>query len=96
VPAAGEVTIDVAPLAARVFVGCVLAELTLVVLDYHVNYGRLAEIGAIRRLFNTAREDGLASFFGVTQTAFVALTAWLVARTTRLRGDGRWRTAGSS
>jgi hypothetical protein len=92
--APADTTIDVGPLAARVFVGCVLVELALVALDYHVNYGRLAEIGAIRRLFNTAREDGLASFFGVTQTAFVALTAWLVARTTRLRGDGRRRTAG--
>ena len=29
-------------------------------------------------MFNTAREDGLASWFAVTQTLLIALTLWLI------------------
>ena len=89
-----EVRVDLRRLAGRVLAVCLAIEVTLVALDYHVNYGRLSEIGAIRRLFNTAREDGLLSWFSVTQTAFVALTLWLVALTERWRGADRWRVRG--
>ena len=56
---------------------CIAAEILFVFLDYHVNYGRLTEIGAIRRLFNIAREDSLASWFGTTQSLLIGLTLWL-------------------
>ena len=89
-----EVSVDLRRLAGRVLAVCLAIEVALVVLDYHVNYGRLSEIGAIRRLFNTAREDGLLSWFSVTQTAFVALTLWIVTLTERTRGTDRWRVRG--
>lgn len=74
-------------LSRTLLIVCLIVELSFVVLDYIVNYGRLTEIGALRRMFNIAREDGLASWFAVTQTIFVALTSWLVYATTK-RGDG--------
>ncbi len=75
-PPTVQVTLVPTRLALRVFACILLLEIAFVLLDYHVNYGRLTEIGAIRRLTNIAREDGLASWFGTTQTLLVALTAW--------------------
>jgi len=43
---------------------------------------------------NIAREDGLASWFGTTQTLFVALTAWSLVLLVRARQGPRWRRAG--
>ena len=73
-----HVPVDLTRVARRVFVCCLLIEVGFVLLDYHVNYGRLTEVGAMRRLTNIAREDSLASWFGTTQTLLVALTAWVV------------------
>ncbi len=56
----------------------IFAELMFVFLDYHVNYGRLTEIGAMRRLTNIAREDGFASWFGTAQLTLISLTLWLI------------------
>jgi len=77
-----------------IFVFCVGAQVLFFTLDYHVNYGRLADIGAIRRLFNTAREDGLASWFAVVQTALLALTVWALFVCARAAGATRWRQVG--
>ncbi len=77
-----------------VFLVCVLSEAAFFLLDWHVNYGRLIDASPIRNLFNTTREDGMASWFGVTQTALIALTLWLIFITTRARGDGRWVVLG--
>jgi hypothetical protein len=58
---------------------CLLGfELLLVFLDATVNYGEWTRIGAIRRLFNLTREDGLGNWFASTQTLFVGLVLWLV------------------
>ena len=43
---------------------------------------------------NIAREDGLASWFGTTQTLFVALTAWSLLLLVRARQCPGWRRAG--
>jgi hypothetical protein len=84
-----------APRVVRfVLVGCLLLEVAFVLLDYHVNYGRLTEIGALRRMTAIAREDGLASWFGTTQTMLVALTAWAIVAVIRAQGAARWRRAG--
>jgi uncharacterized membrane protein len=81
--------------AARVvFVACLAIEIGLVLLDYHVNFGRLTDSGALRRLTNIAREDGLASWFGTTQTLFVGLTAWVLWIGVRASGGARWRRVG--
>ncbi len=82
-PASVEIAVDWRRLASRVLLLCLAAEAAFAVLDYHINYGRLIEVGAMRRLFNIAREDSLASWFASTQTLLVGLTLlaiWLVDR----------------
>ena len=76
-PAYVELRIHVVRVAWTILFVCLFAELVFVILDYHVSYGRATDIGALRRMFNTAREDGLASWFAVTQTFLIALTLWL-------------------
>ena len=90
------VLVPVAParIARWVFACCLSLEIAFVLLDYHVNYGRLTEVGAIRRLTNIAREDGLASWFGTTQTLLVALTAWGVLILAGAAHTLAWRRAG--
>jgi hypothetical protein len=77
-----------------VFTCCVLVEATIFLLDWHINYGEAIDYGPIQRLTNVTREDSIASWFSVTQTAFVALTVWLVCAIAWLRGDSRWTVAG--
>ena len=89
-----RVSIDPVRLARRVFLYCVTAEIVFVLLDYHVNYGRLVDVGAIRRMTNIAREDSLASWFGTTQTLFVALTAWVLFLLSRAGHVAAWRQVG--
>lgn len=45
-------------------------------------------------MFNIAREDGLASWFAVTQTLFVALTLWLIYTLTKRGGGSRSKVYG--
>ena len=71
-------TVDTSRFLWTVFLSCLIIELTLVYLDLTINWLRWSEYGPIRRLFNITREDGLASWFAVTQTVFVALTAWIL------------------
>jgi hypothetical protein len=86
-PAAGvELRVDWRRLASRVLLLCLAAEVAFIVLDYHINYGRLIDIFAMRRLFNTAREDGLASWFASTQTLLVGLTLLAIHTVGRSRG----------
>jgi len=64
--------------ARRVLVFSILVDVAFVVCDYYFNYGRPSGVGAIRRLFNIAREDSLASWFAVTQTLLAGLTLWAI------------------
>jgi len=68
----------------------VLLELLFVFLDYTINYSFWTELGPIRRLFNITREDGIASWFGVTQTLFAALTLWFIYMVESLQPSKRW------
>lgn len=65
------------------FLGCLSIEIALVVLDLSINWFKWSETGAIRRLFNITREDGLASLFAVLQTVAVAVILWLTWYLTR-------------
>ena len=80
-------------LVLTVFAICVSAEILWFVLDYVVNYSRLTEIGAIRRMCNNAREDGLGSWFAITQTWMIAMTLWLTVAVSRKISSG-WVVAG--
>ena len=93
-PPAIQLSVAPARLGRWVLVGCLILEIGFVFLDYHVNYGRLTEVGAIRRLTNIAREDGLASWFGTTQTLLVALTAWGIWTLVQAEQAQRWRRVG--
>lgn len=61
-----------------VFLSCLIIEVVLVYLDLTVNWQQWSGSSAIRRLFNTTREDSLASFFMVGQTVLAALVAWTI------------------
>ena len=73
-----RVDVDTRRVIVIVFASCLAAELLFVFLDATVNYSRWTDLGMIRRLFNITREDGMASWFGTTQTLLVALTVWCV------------------
>ena len=88
-----QLAVDGRRLAWTVLAAGVAAEVAWFLLDYHVNYGRGSEIGAVRRLFNTAREDSLSSWFAATQTWMVALTLWLLAAVQR-HSRSAWAVAG--
>jgi hypothetical protein len=77
-----------------VLLGCLVLEVAFVLLDYHVNFSRLTNIGALRRLTNIAREDGAASWFATMQTLLVGLTAWVILAIVHGQRAPRWRRAG--
>lgn len=81
-------------LARNILIACFAIELAFLALDYFVNFGRLTEIGALRRMFNLAREDGLASWFAVTQTLLIALTLWLIYIVVKSSGESRSKLYG--
>ncbi len=56
---------------------CLIIEIALVYLDVVVNWQQGSSVGAIRRLFDITREDGLASLFAVLQTFVVAAVVWI-------------------
>ncbi len=89
-----ELTFDPHRVLRNIFITCLLINLAFFILDIFLNYKGLATIGSVRRIFNTAREDGLAGWFAVTQTAMLALTLWLLFVTARQQGGSRWRSTG--
>ena len=93
-PAGADLTFSSNRLWRLTLIACLALEIAFVLLDYHVNYGRLTEIGALRRMTNIAREDGLASWFGTTQTLLVGLTAWVMVLLVRAQQAAPWRLAG--
>ena len=91
IPPAAEVSLNLEHLAVYILVFGMIAEVMFVILDYYVNFGRLTEIGAIRRMFNSTREDGLASWFATTQTLLTALTLWLIYAVSKRQVTPRWK-----
>lgn len=81
-------------LPLRIFFVLLIAEILLVLLDAVVNYAEFNKHGQIRRLFNITREDGLATWFMVTQTFVAGLVLWLIFLVQRSRGASRGRIAG--
>lgn len=77
--------IEPGKLIATVFLTCVGIEIGLVVADATINYADMIDSSPIQRFFNSTREDGLASWFAVTQTWMEALTlgllTWIASRT---------------
>jgi len=54
-------------------------ELFIVFLDVFVSHYKWTSIGAIRRMVNITREDGLSNWFSSLQLIVVGTTLWLTA-----------------
>lgn len=91
---ATTIAVDAGRFLWAVFLGCLIVEVALVYLDLTVNWLRWSDSGAIRRLFNITREDGLASWFAVSQTLIVAMTAWLLFLIARRQASPARRRTG--
>ena len=89
-----KLTVDSEQLARRVLLFCITVEILFVFLDYHINYSEWTQIGAMRRMFNIAREDGLASWFATTQTLMAGLTLGLIYLAVKKRLGARWEATG--
>ncbi len=76
------------------FVFLVVAEVFFVLADAIINVGELTELRPMRRFFNITREDGVASWFGVTQTWMLGLTAAFLYLVVKADGAPRWRRFG--
>ncbi|MBS1270256.1 MAG: hypothetical protein MAG794_01211 [Gammaproteobacteria bacterium] len=85
---------DVGRVLWVIFPACLIIEITFVYLDLTVNWWKWSDSGAIRRLFNITREDGLASWFAVSQTLLVALVAWTIFAVVYCRRAFTWRRVG--
>ncbi len=91
---ASAVVLSASRLALAVCGVAVFCEVFLVWADFYLNYSRGTSYGPLRRFFNIAREDGAASWFGVTQTVLIALTLVALHLGSRARPDAtrlqRW------
>lgn len=81
-------------LRLRLFLTLFLVECLLLLADLTLNFGGWTELGPVKRFFNIAREDGVASWFQVSQTLLVALTLWLIVALSFAAGFERVRRWG--
>ena len=65
-------------LISLLFIALLSVEVLFVLGDATINVGRWIDSGPVRRFFNITREDGVASWFAVTQTWMLGLTAALL------------------
>ncbi|OVE80146.1 hypothetical protein BVY02_01245 [bacterium J17] len=87
------ITIDSKRTVKRMFILLLLVELLLVLLDGFINYGKWSSVIQFRRIFNVAREDGIATFFSALQlfaTGLVVLAIYYRMRLENLRAWRRW------
>ncbi|MDX8380884.1 MAG: hypothetical protein R8M14_02085 [Ghiorsea sp.] len=89
-----KIRLDDKKIISWLFLTMLSIELLLVLLDGFVNYGKFTDIGPIRRLFNIAREDGMATLVASTQTLFAGLTAMLVYSVSKKMGKVKKQTMG--
>jgi len=85
--------VDPGKLIATVFITCVTIELGFVVADATINYAEWSELSPVRRFFNITREDGVASWFAVTQTWMEAVTLALLTWIAAASNQGRAKVA---
>jgi hypothetical protein len=89
---AHEFSVDTRRTVRNLILTCAAIEIVFVLLDAFLNVERMVSSRAIRRLVNITREDGLPSFFGVSQTVITALVLWGIWSLAR-RQPGRAREA---
>lgn len=71
-------------------------EIFLVLADACINVQGLILLDPVRGYFNITREDGIASWFAVTQTWMLGLTAGVLYFVARAEQAARWRRIGWS
>lgn len=64
---------------SRVFWIALGLELLIVFLDVFVNHYKWTSIGAIRRMLNITREDGISNWFSSLQVIIVGCVLWMIA-----------------
>ncbi|MCB9682554.1 MAG: hypothetical protein H6733_13900 [Alphaproteobacteria bacterium] len=89
-----EVVFDPDRVCERVLWAALGLELALLLMDATLNYAGWIPSSALRRVFNATREDGLASWVGVTQTVLVSLVLFAHAGLSRHEDAPRARTLG--
>ena len=89
-----HLNVDARRFITVLFVVLVGAEISFVLADAIINVERLTELSPIRRFFNITREDGVASWFAVTQTWMLGLTAAFLYVVVRAGDAPRWRRVG--
>ncbi|MHC4992576.1 MAG: hypothetical protein ACYTGC_16520 [Planctomycetota bacterium] len=73
---------------------CFVISWSFLFFDYSINYSGVAKSGAVRRMFNMTREDGMPSLFMIMQMTLLATTVWAVWLTVRKRTSSRFRRIG--
>ena len=88
-----DLRIDTTALLRNLLIFCVSIEMLLFTFDYYLNYAGGSHSSALRRLFSTSREDGLAGWVAVLQTAMIAVTLWAIYMVVRKTAT-RWQILG--
>lgn len=91
---AARLDVNAERLIAVLFFVLVGAEVFFVLADAIINVGRLIDLSPVRRFFNITREDGVASWFAVTQTWMLGMTAAFLYALVRAGDAARWRQVG--
>lgn len=89
-----RIAFDASRAITVLFVTLIGIELFFVAADVLINVERWVDSRPIRRMFNITREDGMASWFAVTQTWMLGMTGALLAVIVRVQGAPRWRRIG--
>src|SRR6185295_3609206 len=79
------IAVDAACFPRRVFATLLAIEAALLLLDVAIAWLRIVDVQSVRNLFSLARESCLGNWFSSTQTLFVGLVVWLIARAARDR-----------
>jgi hypothetical protein len=86
--------INAAVIIPRLFIILVAAEIFFVLADHFINVNQLSEYAPVRRFFNITREDGLASWFSVTQNWMAGLTTGMITLIVSNQDCARQRRTG--
>ncbi len=77
-PGSIKIGLDINRISRNIFLFCLAAAISFVLLDLFVNYYELSQYRIIHQFCNITREDSFASWYCSTQTFMAALTLWLL------------------
>ena len=88
------ITLNAEKAIKLLFIFCIVFELLLVVFDITINFAQGSDHLLIQRMFNVAREDSIASWFGTTQTFLTGLTLLFIYLIVREKPELSLKPAG--